>query len=372
MKITEILTESSQLQEGPILNKIGSGIGKAVGAAAKGVGAVAGGIAGIPGAIKKGFKAGKATVGGAGDEPTDATAKPADTTKPAAGSGGPNVAADLAKELGKKAYKGATGYEIPKGADPAKATASGAGGTAAAPAAKTAAAPAAADTGGRIEPTLDPATPPAKAGAAPAASTKQDTAYAQAQKAVAGLAPEQKKEIVTMLQADPKVKAAMTAKPKAPAAKQPAGAGAMGAMANTLTGKENPAAGQATSSTGGTTTKAPGVTTHKANPDNPNAAAPAAQPAAEPAPAAEPDAPTAEPKRTGGKVAGQVSQTPNAIRKREARAKAKQQAQAQSQAEIDADRERMMGNFTDSLNRHKKAMTEGAFRTGALSLFRKV
>ena len=42
MKIHEILVESQDLQEGPILNKIGSAVGKGVGALAKGVGAVAG------------------------------------------------------------------------------------------------------------------------------------------------------------------------------------------------------------------------------------------------------------------------------------------------------------------------------------------
>jgi hypothetical protein len=42
-----------------------------------------------------------------------------------------------------------------------------------------------------------------------------------------------------------------------------------------------------------------------------------------------------------------------------------------SQAEIDADRERLMGKFTDSIARHKKAMTESAIRSGELSFFRK-
>ena len=53
----------------------------------------------------------------------------------------------------------------------------------------------------------------AKSTAAPAAPTadpKADSVYAQAQKAIAGLAPEQKKELVTMIQADPKVKAALS------------------------------------------------------------------------------------------------------------------------------------------------------------------
>ena len=90
MRIQEIISETTQLDEGPILNKIGSGIGKAVGGLAKGVGAVAGGIAGIGSAVKKGYQAGKSTVGGAGDDPGAAT-PPAGgagaATPPAGGAG---------------------------------------------------------------------------------------------------------------------------------------------------------------------------------------------------------------------------------------------------------------------------------------------
>ena len=69
MKINDILTESQQqdLAEGPMLNKIGSGIGKVAGTVAKGVGAVAGGVAGAGQALKKGYQAGKGVVGAAGD-----------------------------------------------------------------------------------------------------------------------------------------------------------------------------------------------------------------------------------------------------------------------------------------------------------------
>jgi hypothetical protein len=73
MRINDILIESDQLQEGPILNKIGSGLGKAAGTVAKGIGAVAGGVSGAVDAAKKGFAAGKQAVAGAGDEvPTTA------------------------------------------------------------------------------------------------------------------------------------------------------------------------------------------------------------------------------------------------------------------------------------------------------------
>jgi hypothetical protein len=77
-------------------------------------------------------------------------------------------------------------------------------------------------------------------------------------------------------------------------------------------------------------------------------------------------APAATPKRTGGKVAGQVSQTPGAIRKREATArKGKQKPAAPDQATIDAERERIMGPTSDSIIRTKPMMSE------SFSLFRK-
>jgi hypothetical protein len=82
MRIQEILIESHQLDEGPILNKIGSAVGKGVGTLAKGVGAVAGGIAGLGAAAKKGFQAGKSTVSTGGDD-----ADPAATGAPAGGTG---------------------------------------------------------------------------------------------------------------------------------------------------------------------------------------------------------------------------------------------------------------------------------------------
>jgi hypothetical protein len=90
MRINEILTESEikQLDEGPIGNAVGAvgrGVGKAVGGVAKGVGAVAGGIAGIGSAVKKGFRAGKATVAGAGDSTPPAATTPSFSTQGSAG-----------------------------------------------------------------------------------------------------------------------------------------------------------------------------------------------------------------------------------------------------------------------------------------------
>ena len=398
MKINEILVES-QLQEGPILNKIGSAVGKGVGTLAKGVGAVAGGIAGLGGAIKKGFQAGKATVGGAGDDEEPAAGSEAPASTPAAGGGAP--AAKTA--------------------------------TTSAPAAKTAAASAPAADSEAPTSTAAPAAKKAAAAPAaePAANPRADTAYAQAQKAIAGLQPEQKKEIVTMLQADPKVKAAMTAKPAAKTATKPAapaGAGAMGAMAGQLAkgGAAEP----------NTMANAPVSKTNTAKPGNPNAApaaepksgmtqddqphwdpktgkgakydgvtgkatpgwqaeldkksaasAPPANPLADTPPASKP-APTTTGKAaanadaTGGdpekaaldamksknpKLAGMMAQAGmddqgNDVPKKKGRQKA---APKPSQAEIDASRERIMGPTSDSIIRTRPMMAEG------FSLFRK-
>jgi hypothetical protein len=163
---------------------------------AKGVGAVAGGIAGIGSAFKKGFSAGKSTVAGKPDPNAAKSATPATGgSTPAASNTGQNAAPDQTQ-----ANLAKTGNPVgaPNDQTPAASTA---------PTDTKTAAPAT-------------AAKPADATAAPAADPKADTAYAQAQKAIAGLAPEQKKEVVTMIQADPKVKASLAK----PAAQKPAAA----------------------------------------------------------------------------------------------------------------------------------------------------
>ena len=94
MRITEILTESQlqQLEEGPKLDALGRGVGKAVGGFAKGVGAVAGGVVGAGTAMKKGWQAGKAAVARAGDDEPETTAQvaPAGAAEPAL-TGGPTA-----------------------------------------------------------------------------------------------------------------------------------------------------------------------------------------------------------------------------------------------------------------------------------------
>ena len=336
MKITEILVESQQLDEGPLLNKIGSAIGKGAGALAKGVGAVAGGVAGAGTAMKKGWDAGKAAVARAGDdEPeTAAPAAGAPTAAPAAGApatapvGGPTV----------QPAAGAVNKAGPAGTAPAKPLQ----GQAKVAADKTAAATAGQD--------------PSAAG---------QTMYAQVKANIDKLDKKGKQRILQLLQKSMAAPAG-GAEAGGTTTKDQAGAGAMGAMASQLGAGEKPA---------NTMANTPVSATNTAKPGNPNAApAPAAEPTAEPAatqtapaPAADPAAAPAPVKtRTGGRVKGQLSQDPRAVKRREANAaKTKQQAPAPTQAEIDADRDKIMGVTSDSIVRRQPMMAE------SFSLFRK-
>ena len=351
MRINELLTESQQheqLDEGPF----GTAVGKLAGGVAKGVGAVAGGVAGMGKAFKKGYQSGKATVAGDPDPNTEPEAQAA-APKPAPGGADDEVGGPTAQ---------------PAAGDINKA---GPAGTAAAKplqgAAKIAADKTAAATAGQDQ---------VAAG---------QTMYATVKANIDKLDKKGKQRILQLLQksmAAPApggaagkpaasspgaAAAAMTGGPTAGLPPAPgeepadAGAGAMGSMANQLGSK--PA---------NTMANAPVSTTNKAKPGNPNAA-PAAEPQAAPAPGAAPAVEPAAPvkQRTGGRVKGQLSQNPRAVKRREANAaKTKQQPQGQSQAELDADRERMMGNFTDSVERHKQRMVAEAFSRGEISLFR--
>jgi hypothetical protein len=280
MRINEILIESQQVNEGPLMNKIGSAVGKGVGTLAKGVGAVAGGVAGLGRAIKKGYQAGKQTVGGAGDsDETDIDSAPASNSTATAST--------------------PTAVQPAQPAQTATSTSS---------AAKQ---PAAKSNFNKLT--------TAAAGDAPepAAAPKADTAYAQAQKVVNALPPEQKQELIAMLQADPKVKASMT-KPAAPKA--------------------------------------------KATVD------PTAQPDAQPTTAAASKGKTGS---TGGGVTniGKVTSTTPAPTGAEPVAKGKKKGSKKpaglSQAEIDADRERIMGVTSDSVIRNGSVVSE------SFSFFRK-
>ena len=235
MKINEILVESQNLEEGPILNKIGSAVGKGVGTLAKGGGAVAGGIAGIGKAAKKGYMAGLQTVSGAGDDEEDA-AEPSLKTAFKAGQAAVRPAAKAA------AAPAPTASPAPAATTPAAAPAK----PAAAPSAQAA---------------------PAPTAAAPAAqpSAATQTVYAQIKSNIDKLDKKGKQRILAALNKE------LGATP-APAT--PAAPSAMGQMASQL------GATPAKSGTGGTITKTPTGVVHTASPTNPN------QPAAKTAPAA--------------------------------------------------------------------------------------
>jgi len=335
MKINEILIES-QLQEGPLLNKLGSAIGKGVGTLAKGVGAVAGGIAGIGSAVKKGYQAGKAQVGAAGDDAPSPAAGPGTTAtgsapaaKPAAGSTAgaakpgtqtlanpkdPNTGTTPAAAAGQDGAAGAAGKPGAAGAAGQDGAAGAAGKPGAAGAAgqdgaagaagkpgtpKTKPQPVAAgpaDSQGRIEPKMG------------STASANDTQYAQAQKAIAALQPEDQKQILAALQSDPKVKSSLSQQ----TTKQP--------VAQT-----------------GTTKGAPGKPTFtgvpKKNP-TPKGEPPSATPAAEPA----------------------LTKT-----------KGRKKPAAPSQAEIDADRERLIGPTSDSIIRRGRSIVEHIDEAGLMA-----
>ncbi len=380
MKLSEIIVESQNLEEGPLANKIGTAVGKGVGTLAKGVGAVAGGIAGLGGAIKKGFQAGKATVATGGD---DAEADAAEPAAPAANAGTQSAAPAAPAATGKptsapaksntpfgRLSQAAAGTDpdapadqpAAQGAAPAAAT----GKPTSAPAADNATAPAA---NAQATPAETPAAAPEKPAAAPAAN---DSAYAKAQKAISSLPPEQQKELLTALLADPKVKTAMagkqpaapepgvstatqgadatargdvnagfgfnseTGKPYASAAEQKAGEAANKKMyaAQKAEQEKNLAAAKAANPNGFD----PQTGLPNAAPEEP-AAAPAPAATTEPAPAKKPRSRKTPPKTT--------------------------------QAEIDADRERIMGVTSDSVIRKGKLVSESESHINDLRLIKR-
>jgi len=344
MRINELLTESQlqQLEEGPILNKIGSAVGKGVGALAKGVGSVAGGVAGLGAAVKKGFQAGKEVVSGAGDDVPGAA--PA-AGKPAVGGG------SAAPAVGGGAAAPASSGTAPS----AQAiNAQGPAGTAPATAQTGAAGQALAKTTAAVDQQTT-----AKAG---------QTVYAQVKANVDKLDKKGKQRILQLLQ---KSMAAPEPKPAAGAA-APAGAAAA------------PAADPATAAAPAaepTTAAAPAAEpTTAAAPANTMANAPVS--ATNTAAADNPNQPP--PKKTGGKVAGQVSQSPDAVRKRNARAAAKSANSAGAGAfgqmantlqQQNASKNNYGNALSEALARrvevHKQKMFETGLARGTVSVFRK-
>ena len=340
MRINDLLIESTnQLDEGPKFNKFGQAIGNVAGMAAKGIGAVAGGIAGLGAAAKKGFQAGKSQVAATDDgavpagKPAAGGAVPAG--KPAAGGGTATkpkgfiagVKAGQSQGLSALNDPNVVGSTTPSAddEDPEAAPAAGAttppsatdinkagpkGTAQAKPIQGTVAKQAAAKTGAALA-----GQDQAQAG---------QTMYTQVKANIDKLDKKGKQRILQLLQKSM----------AAPAGKPAAGGAPTNTMAN-----------------------APVSKTNTAKPGNPNAA-PAAGGAA---PSAEPAAGQSAPKKTGGKVAGQVSMTPSAVAKRAKRTAA---ASANSAG---------AGAFGQMA---KQAQTAGKINTGSLvlegfSIFRK-
>lgn len=315
MKINEILVESEQLQEGPLLNKVGSAVGKGVGTLAKGAGAVAGGIAGIGSAVKKGFQAGKATVGSGGDtDPNAADAQGGQAADPNAAGGGATAQAAPAQGQPQGFMAGLKqGLAGKKSAPAAGGNAPAAQGGAAAPAAgsgQDAAAPTTAADINAQGPTGTAAVKQQSGAAAQAvnktaqATANQDaaqagqTVYAQVKSNIDKLDKKGKQRIMQLLQKSLAQPGA--ADQKAAANPAAGGAGAMGQMANQL-------ANTGTSSTGGQMQGTATGVKHTANPNNPNAqqAAPAADAQVAPADQTAAPATTAKPRaRKPVKIAG--------------------------------------------------------------------
>jgi len=358
MRITEILTESqlAQLDEGPIgsaLGAVGRGIGKAVGGVAKGVGAVAGGVVGAGRALKKGYQTGKAIVG---DDP-DPNAGAPGYTAPTAGGGvtAPATAAPAAAPAATPATAAAAGgAPAAGGAEPPPTAqdinAAGPKGTAAAKPQTGQAATALAKT----DAVTDKQT----------ATKAGETVYAQVKANINKLDKQGKTRILNLLQKS------IQQSPAKPAAKPAAGAGAFGQMAQQLAGGKPP----------NTMANAPVSASNTAKPGNPNLAQPAAAPAADaaattPAPAgqgafanvAQQLAKPAGRAQGGGKVAGALSQTPGAVKKRAARAAAKQPAAVT--ASLVHHGKSLNEVLAQRLEIHKRRMFESSLTNGTASVF---
>ncbi len=351
MRIHEILIESQQLDEGPKLDAFGRGVGQVVGGVAKGVGAVAGGVRGAFTALKKGYQSGKAVVGddpdpGAGapgyTAPVDPAARPVNTAPVADPKAAPAPVAD--PNAAPAPTPPPTAKDINAAGPDGTALAKPQTGAAGAALAKT-------------DAVTDKQT-----------STKAgETVYAQVKANIDKLDKKGKQRILQLLQKsmatpDPKPTAGA---PKPGAAPAPAG----GAPA------ADPAAAPAN-----TMANAPVSATNTADPSNPNLAQPAADAAA---PAADPAAgqgafanvaqQLAKPAgraQGGGKVAGELSQNPRAVKRRADRAAA---AAAKQPAAVTASLvhhgKSLNEVLAQKLEMHKRRMFESALSQGTASVF---
>ena len=349
MRINELLTESQlqQLEEGPILNKIGSAVGNAARGVANTVGAVAGGVVGAGRALKKGYQTGKAIVG---DDPDPNAGAPGYTAPAAAAAGGAPAAAGGAAAPAAAAggAPAAGGAEPPPTAQDINAA--GPKGTAAAKPQTGQAATALAKT----DAVTDKQT----------ATKAGETVYAQVKANIDKLDKQGKTRILNLLQKS------IQQSPAKPAAKPAAGAGAFGQMAQQLAGGKPP----------NTMANAPVSASNTAKPGNPNLAQPAAAPAADaaattPAPAgqgafanvAQQLAKPAGRAQGGGKVAGALSQTPGAVKKRADRAAAKQPAAVT--ASLVHHGKSLNEVLAQRLEIHKRRMFESSLTNGTASVF---
>jgi hypothetical protein len=189
-----------------------------------------------------------------------------------------------------------------------------------------------------------------------------ETVYAQVKANIEKLDQPGKKRILNL------INKSIQQSPAKPAAKPAAGGAAFGQMAQQLAGGKPP----------NTMANAPVSASNTAKPGNPNAAAPAA--AADPTPAAAPAAgqgafanvaqQLAKPAgraQGGGKVAGQQSQTPGAVKKRAARAAAKQPAAVT--ASLVHHGKSLNEVLAQRLAMHKRRMFETQLSQGTVSVF---
>jgi len=272
MRIDDLfLTEN--LEEGPVWDKVrgaGAAVGKGLGAVGQGIGAVAGVPAGIARAIGKGYNRAADTIGGGPDE------QPAQAGAPVQAQGGAQQAGDPTQQGSGQASAPVQGGVSAGASDD-----------------------------------------PAAGGAAQAQQSK--IGVGQINKILPTLRTRDLASVKKTLDAT------LAKKQKAP----DPGAGAMSQMANTLTGTPAPAAPPAN-----TMANAPVSKTNTAKPGNPNApsfgkgTAMPMKPMQVPGSMTPGAQPTAAPTARGGKVPGQVSQTPNAMRKRAARAASKAMAES--------------------------------------------
>jgi len=340
MRINELLTESQleQLDEGPITQAIGKVGGK-----------IAKGVAGVGKDLKTGFKAGYS-----GEEP----AAPAPSGTPAATTPAPKkgIMGKIGSAIGdfKAGYNQATA--APSGTTPPSAqdiNAQGPAGTAPAVAQTGAAGAALAKTTAAVDKQTT-----TKAG---------QTVYAQVKANIDKLDKKGKQRILQLLQKSMAVPDPKPAAGAAPAATTPPAApAAEPTTTSAATPVSEPVADPAVAAPANTMANAPVSATNTAAADNPNQPPPV--------------------KRRGGKVAGQDSQTPNAIRKRNARRDKKNAAattggagafnqMVQQATQQNASKVNYGNALSEALSQrvemHKQKMFETGLSQGTISVFRK-